>query len=92
MGVSGEVKEVWTIAPKLDPFGLRVAYLNEEIYKIGSLVENLNTGVSGRITRRGTNYVIVQTSEGNMYKSWLGDLVGNHMTLVLMSIGITFSP
>ena len=75
MGVSGEVKEVWTIAPKLDPFGLRVAYLNEEIYKIGSLVENLNTGVSGRITRRGTNYVIVQTSEGNMYKSWLGDLV-----------------
>ena len=80
MGVKKkEVKKVakedlWQIAPKLDPFGLRVAYLNEDIFKIGSLVENVNTGLTGRITRRGANHVIVQTPESMMFKSWLKDL------------------
>ena len=37
--------ETWTYAPKLDPFGLRVAYLKEQCFKVGSLVENVNTGV-----------------------------------------------
>ncbi len=68
-----EVKE-WEYAPKLDPFGLRIAYLREEIFKIGSLVESLQTGEIGRITRRGANHVICQTAEGNMFKSWLKDI------------------
>jgi len=67
--------ETWTYAPKLDPFGLRVAYLKEKIFKVGSLVENVNTGVRGRITRRCANHVIVQTPEHTMYKAWLKDLV-----------------
>ena len=67
--------ETWTYAPKLDPFGLRVAYLKEKIFKVGSLVENVNTGVRGRITRRCANHVIVQTPEHTMYKAWLRDLV-----------------
>ena len=67
--------ETWTYAPKLDPFGLRIAYLKEQIFKLGSLVENVNTGVRGRITRRCANHVIVQTPEHTMYKSWLKDLV-----------------
>mgnify|MGYP003311129755 FL=1 len=67
--------ETWTYAPKLDPFGLRVAYLKEQIFKVGSLVENVNTGVRGRITRRCANHVIVQTPEHTMYKAWLRDLV-----------------
>ena len=67
--------ETWTYAPKLDPFGLRIAYLKEEIFKVGSLVENVNTGVRGRITRRCSNHVIVQTPEHTMYKAWLRDLV-----------------
>ena len=67
--------ETWTYAPKLDPFGLRIAYLKEEIFKVGSLVENVNTGVRGRITRRCANHVIVQTPEHTMYKAWLRDLV-----------------
>ena len=72
--VKKDVKE-WEIAPKLDPFGLRIAYLKEEIFKIGSLVENVNTGLSGRIIRRGANHVIVQTPEHMMFKAWLKDLV-----------------
>ena len=67
--------ETWTYAPKLDPFGLRIAYLKEQIFKVGSLVENVNTGVKGRITRRCSNHVIVQTPEHTMYKAWLRDLV-----------------
>ncbi len=66
--------ETWQYAPKLDPFGLRVAYLKEQCFKIGSLVENINTGVRGRITRRGANHVIVQTPEHTMFKAWLRDL------------------
>ena len=69
-----EKEEVWQYAPKLDPFGLRIAYLKEKIFKVGSLVENVNTGLRGRITRRGANYVIVQTPEHTMFKSWLRDL------------------
>ena len=61
-------EDTWQHAPKLDPFGLRIAYLNEEIFKVGSLVENVNTGVRGRITRRCSNHVIVQTPEHTMFK------------------------
>ena len=68
-------EDTWQHAPKLDPFGLRIAYLREDIFKVGSLVENVNTGLTGRITRRGANYVIVQTPEHMMFKSWLRDLV-----------------
>ena len=68
-------EDLWKIAPKLDPFGLRIAYLKEECFKIGSLVENVNTGLSGRIIRRGANHVIVQTPEDMMFKAWLKDLV-----------------
>ena len=68
-------EDLWRIAPKLDPFGLRIAYLKEQIFKVGSLVENVNTGVRGRITRRCSNHVIVQTPEHMMFKAWLKDLV-----------------
>ena len=67
-------EDTWQHAPKLDPFGLRIAYLREKIFKVGALVENVNTGVRGRITRRGANHVIVQTPEHTMFKSWLKDL------------------
>ena len=67
-------EDTWQHAPKLDPFGLRVAYLNEEVFKVGTLVENINTGVRGRITRRCSNHVIVQTPEHTMFKAWLKDL------------------
>ena len=36
---------------------------------IGDLVENLNTGLVGRILRRGTNYLICVTEQDNMFKS-----------------------
>ena len=67
-------EDTWQHAPKLDPFGLRIAYLKEQIFRVGSLVENVNTGVRGRITRRCANHVIVQTPAHTMFKAWLRDL------------------
>lgn len=76
MGINEET-EVWEVAPKFDEEGLRDAYLVDHIYKVGNLVENMNTGLRGEVIRRGTNYVICVTEDGVMFKSWLKDLVEN---------------
>lgn len=67
----GEAYETWRIYPELDMEGLRINYKNNKIYSVGALVENINTGLSGRVLRRGTNYLICVTNEGMMFKSWL---------------------
>jgi len=72
------IKEGWTlweIAPKFDWKNLRENYIQEKIYKIGQLVENLNTGLVGKIIRRGTNYLICVTEDNIMFKSWIKDVV-----------------
>ena len=70
-----EVKELWRIAPRLDQEGLREQYVNENIFRIGDLVESLNTGLVGRIIRRGANHLICLTKEENMFKSWIRDVM-----------------
>jgi len=66
--------DIWEIAPKLDFQSLRENYITESIFKIGEIVENLNTGLIGRVIRRGTNYLICVTESGQMFKSWIKDL------------------
>ena len=66
-----ESYDLWEIAPKSDPRGLRDNYVKRKIFNIGDLVENLNTGLVGRIMRRGTNYLICVTEQDNMFKSWI---------------------
>jgi len=70
-----EVVEMWEIAPKFDAKGLRENYVNGLIYKIGDVVENLNTGLIGEIVRRGTNHLICVTKENVMFKSWIRDVM-----------------
>ena len=70
-----ESYNLWEIAPKYDFKSLRENYVNERIFKIGDLVENLNTGLVGRILRRGTNYLICVTKEQYMFKSWIRDVM-----------------
>ena len=65
---------LWEIAPRFDWKNLRENYITEKIFKIGDLVENLNTGIVGRIMRRGTNYLICVTEEKVMFKSWIKDV------------------
>ena len=75
MGIQDQVVEVWDVAPKLDQKTLRENYLMEKIFNIGQLVENLNTGLVGRIIRRGTNYLICVTEDHIMFKSWIKDVM-----------------
>ena len=70
-----EVKEVWEIAPKCDPKGLRDNYISGNIFNLGDIVENLNTGLIGKIVRRGTNHLICVTKEDYMFKSWIRDVM-----------------
>ena len=65
---------LWEIAPKLDFIQLRENYINGNIFNIGQLVENLNTGLVGKIIRRGTNYLICVTEDNIMFKSWIKDV------------------
>jgi hypothetical protein len=69
----GESK-IWEIAPKYDFQTLRENYIHETIFKVGELVENINTGLIGRIIRRGTNYLICVTEDSIMFKSWIKDV------------------
>lgn len=80
MGIQDQVVEVWEIAPKFDQRTLRENYVCEAIFKIGQLVENLNTGLIGRIIRRGTNYLICVTEDHIMFKSWIKDVMEAKLT------------
>lgn len=79
MGIKKKVRKesynLWEIAPKFDMKNLRETYIRGDIFKIGSKVQNLNTGLIGEVTRRGTNYLICVTEEGYMFKSWIKDLI-----------------
>ena len=70
-----ESYELWEIAPKYDQRGLRENYVKENIFRIGDNVESLNTGLVGKIIRRGTNHLICVTNEDNMFKSWIRDVM-----------------
>ena len=72
-----EMKEfwnIWEIAPKYDLENLRESYVAKQIFNIGDKVENLNTGMIGRIIRRGANHLICVAENNIMFKSWVKDL------------------
>ena len=71
---------LYEIAPKLDPQGLREAYFEQDLFAVGGYVENINTGISGKIVSRGSNYVIYVDEEDNVFRSWLKDLVETDYT------------
>ena len=65
---------LWEIAPKFDWKNLRENYVSKKIFNIGETVQNINTGLIGRIIRRGTSYLICVTEDKIMFKSWLKDI------------------
>ena len=66
---------LYEIAPKLDPQGLREAYYDTGMFEVGTFVENVNTGITGKVVSRGANYVIYIDEHDNIFRSWLKDLV-----------------
>ena len=73
MGINEEWG-IWEMAPKFDQQTLRENYVSKAIFRIGELVENMNTGLIGRIIRRGTNHLICVTEDKIMFKSWIKDV------------------
>ena len=86
MGINEEWG-IWEMAPKFDLQTLRENYVDNIIYRLGELVENVNTGMIGRIIRRGTSYVICVTENKMMFKSWIKDIneVNNYNKLTAIS-------
>lgn len=77
MGFKNNVKEnynLWEIAPELDYKNLRENYVRNKVFKINDIVENMNTGLVGKVIRRGTNYLICVAEDDIMFKSWIKDL------------------
>ena len=53
---------------------LREAYIKKEIFDIGNIVQDVNTGMVGEIIRRGANHLICVTEDKIMFKSWIQDV------------------
>ena len=85
---------MWEIAPKFDWQNLRENYVNNKIFRIGQFVENVNTGMVGKIIRRGTSYLICVTEDNMMFKSWIKDVSAftkekpNHSLQELVKVAI----
>ena len=62
---------MWEIAPLFDWKNLREHFVGKKIYQVGDFVENLNTGLIGKIIRRGANHLICVTEDKVMFKSWI---------------------
>ena len=72
-----QIKEgwsMWEIAPKFDWKSLREHFVGKKIFKVGDVVESLNTGLVGKIIRRGANHLICVTEDDIMFKSWIKDV------------------
>jgi hypothetical protein len=67
--------DVFEIAPKLDPQGLREAYFAGSIFNEGTFVENVNTGIISKVVSRGSNYLISIDESDHLFRTWLKDLV-----------------
>jgi hypothetical protein len=74
MKVKKQQNEMWRIAPKFDWRNLRENYMNGNIFRVGDIVENDNTGLIGKIIRTGANHIIAVTEENIMFKSWIKDI------------------
>ena len=81
---------LYEIAPKLDPQGLREAYFSNEIFSIGTYVENVNTGIVSKIVSRGSNYVISIDEHESIFRTWLKDLVEVNTEVAIK--GFNFKP
>ena len=74
MKVKKQQNEMWRIAPKFDWKNLRENYMNGNIFRVGDIIENDNTGLIGKIIRTGANHIIAVTEDNMMFKSWIKDI------------------
>ena len=54
---------------------IRDMYIREMLFNVGDIVENVNIDIQGTVTRRGTNYVVLEDDNHNLHKSWIWDCI-----------------
>jgi len=54
---------------------VRDLYVREQIFNIGDKINNIKEDITGKVVRRGTNYIVVEDNENNLHKSWIWDCV-----------------
>ena len=54
---------------------IRDMYIREMLFNVGDKVENVHEDIVGVVTRRGTNYVVLEDDKNNLYKSWIWDCI-----------------
>ena len=67
-------EELWMIAPNLDIENLREEYYQGNIFNLGEKVQDIVTGISGKIVTRGSNYVIFVDEQKKIHRTWIKDL------------------
>lgn len=67
------ISEVKIDVPEIVTDNIREHYIAGELFREGSLVEQVSTGKVGTVMRRGTNYLICLTDDGNLFKPWITD-------------------
>tara|TARA_B100001113_G_scaffold323844_1_gene295117 strand:+ start:2779 stop:3882 length:1104 start_codon:yes stop_codon:yes gene_type:complete len=74
-GESVHEMKLWEYAPKLDFAEFREHYVLNEIFQIGTMVEQMHTGVRGTIVHRGPNYAVFKDDQfGDEFRCWLQDI------------------
>lgn len=58
---------------KLLQISKQKAYMLGNVFAEGDIIKNTN-GQVGKIHRRGVNYVIAVTEEGEMFRTWVKDI------------------
>ena len=53
----------------------REAYVNGDLFKVGDVIEVKESKELGQIQRLGSNYVIIETYNGNKQRKWLKDVI-----------------
>ena len=52
---------------------IRDLYIREQLFKKDDLVEDQRQDVSGKVIRRGTNYIVLEDNNSNLHKCWIWD-------------------
>lgn len=67
-------EDLWMISPSLDVDNLREEYYKGNIFNLGETVQDVATGISGKIVTRGSNYVIFVDEQKKIHRTWIKDL------------------
>ena len=60
---------------EFDKNTLRDKYVREDVYRVGDIVDDMVSKVTGIIVRRGTNYVTLEDDNMKFHKAWLHNII-----------------